>query len=83
MYFIDTFLGGICNPGDCGEGLVCVDTECKKKSEEENTECPAGWIPLANTCPEEGDDPLCVTIGAPLKVCKLLNVYQTLLCLMR
>ena len=70
--------------GGCAKGLDCdkINDLCVAKVAEEVTACPTGWIPLANTCGETTDT-LCVTIGAPLKVCKLMNLYQTLLCLMR
>ena len=66
-------IGQACAANDwCLEGLECIGSGCAKiESEltEVTNKCPAGWIPLANTCPKEGDDQdvLCVTIGAPLK----------------
>ena len=51
--------------GDCNVDLKCSynnggSGECVKVT----PECPAGWIPLANTCPKDGDDQdvLCVPI---------------------
>ena len=94
-YFIDTILGASCEGGEppCMDGLECIFHNiltCQPKvavevEEVTKSKCPAGWIPLANTCHKEGDDQdvLCVTIGAPLKVCKLMNLYKTLSCLIR
>jgi len=41
-----------------------------------SNECPAGWIPLNNTCGAT-DNLLCVTVGAPLKYVSWLHLqYQ-------